>query len=1089
MTVEKKSGSPIVASFIAALFFLFPLLSPGAPSSAEQAKLDTLAAEIDGAVVYQRNGRIYKLVIGDWNPIELGSGMYARWGPGGKKIAVLETNGDVYVMNSDGSNRTKLAAGGATGNCPLEFHTNGHEVIWLSGNQLKATDITTKATRSLMSNPPRGCTGEPGISADGKRLACRDSHDLLGFDLPTQKVRQYASGCSPGVSPNGARVMNNVTGHTTLEVRNWDGSILKTLHASNGASPDNTWDNHHWSNHDDYIAAKGDGSAKEVYIIKISSDKTTRVTWVGGVDYPDLYVGAMEAPTPAIGLDPTELSFAAQVGSSAALEKTVTVTNVGGGTLENVSVSENASWLTVSRSGSGNTQTLVNKVDPSGLSAKTYSTTVTVSGGGAAVSESYTVLLTITTTAQPAIALNPNTLSFSMVEGGVVPQEQVITVENSKTGTLNNIAADITYSGNTNGWLQIAAGGTGNQQTVSVNIKRADLPKGTYSASVEVSSSNAENSPRTFGVTLEVKPQRTITVTSPAEGTVWMSGAQVQITWSTLDVNDCVIRLSTDGGKTWSFITQGVDNTSKDWQNFPYTVPDTPSTECIIRVEEYNNDKLFSDSAKFTIKSGSSGQTLSILSPTAGAELIAGSDTTITWDSSGIGEAVVEYSPDNGESWQQIAVVKAADVTWQKLPWKVPMVATKFAQVRIRTPDGQTAAVSGAFTIKPDDGAGSDSEITLTEIAFKGHIPDAGAHVSVVKVDGQSFSVQSDGSFEATVSVPAGIASVVVEMEGMDGDTVYHRLMTIELSDAGPPIPELGVAASEIKSFLGGRGGVLVWVDASSGQLKMLDFREKTPTVKTLDESSGCVNPIISPDGTRVVYSRGKIGSAMDILIRNLAGGEAKKIGTGDVGFWYQNDGEEAIIYCDISAKSENGADGKTYKQSIEKGGLNPQGTPQAICDRAMDAGPNGDLTWLGQVYRDLWAYNVFNKKEYPTNKFFLMDGSPADHQTCNGSMAPDGSAKLMTLAIPHDYIRVFTFQEEKDHFEETSRINLPAGMQEWEYPEWSTSAHFLTAVLRTADQRSRLFIVKLAPGDIIPEALEITDDKGDVTFSHLFVE
>ena len=59
--------------------------------------------------------------------------------------------------------------------------------------------------------------------------------------------------------------------------------------------------------------------------------------------------------------------------------------------------------------------------------------------------------------------------------------------------------------------------------------------------------------------------------------------------------------------------------------------------------------------------------------------------------------------------------------------------------------------------------------------------------------------------------------------------------------------------------------------------------------------------------------------------------------------------------------------------------------------------------------------------------------------------MAPDDSARLMALVIPHDWIRIYSHITASDRFEETSRFNLPEGMVEWEFPEWSTDPGYLT--------------------------------------------
>ena len=178
-----------------------------------------------------------------------------------------------------------------------------------------------------------------------------------------------------------------------------------------------------------------------------------------------------------------------------------------------------------------------------------------------------------------------------------------------------------------------------------------------------------------------------------------------------------------------------------------------------------------------------------------------------------------------------------------------------------------------------------------------------------------------------------------------------------------------------------------------------------------------------------------------------------------------------------------------TYKQKLVNGGLTADGAAVEVHDRAMDAGPNGDLGWLGQVYEYLWAHNLTSGTDYPTEKFKLLGGGIADHQSCNGSMAPDGSGRLMCLVIPHDYVRVFSYVSGSDEFQVSSEYDLPPGAVEWEFPEWSTAVGYFTAVLRASDLQNRLFIVKHAEGRIVPEVLEISGEQKGVTYSHLYLE
>jgi Tol biopolymer transport system component len=259
------------------------------PEGEERQALDQLAAEIQGAIVYCGDGQVKKVVIGEWKPIDLGTGSYARWSPDGKKIAVWH-RGQIAVMNADGSGRKQLASDAVKeeDGSPIEFHTNGKEIIYVREDDgFWAVNIAGGATRKL--ELPGTYTGEPCISADGTRMAARRDNDLYAIDLVKKSHRQYARGCSPGVSPDGQRLMNNTGGHRQVVIRSWDGAEQSRVDTRT-CRPDRQWDDHHWSNHNDYITGQGEGRAEEVYVVKVSENRATRVTWEGEMNCSDLYV-------------------------------------------------------------------------------------------------------------------------------------------------------------------------------------------------------------------------------------------------------------------------------------------------------------------------------------------------------------------------------------------------------------------------------------------------------------------------------------------------------------------------------------------------------------------------------------------------------------------------------------------------------------------------------------------------------------------------------------------------------------------------------------------------------------------------------
>jgi hypothetical protein len=257
-------------------------------SASEREALDALADDIAGALVYTRRGRVRKVVIGQWRPVDLGPGDFARWSSDGRKLAVWQ-GGSVYVMSADGSGRKKLVGGAdrAEG-CPIDFGAGAASVIyWKKRSGFWTVRIADGKTARM--RLPGRYSGAPCISLDGKRMVARWGQDLYAISVAAHTHRKYARGCSPGIGPHGRRLMSNHGDHRTLTVCNWDGSG-KTRLSARTCRPDGRWDNHHWSNHADYIAAQGDGKRKEAYVLRVSANRAARITWEADVRYPDLCV-------------------------------------------------------------------------------------------------------------------------------------------------------------------------------------------------------------------------------------------------------------------------------------------------------------------------------------------------------------------------------------------------------------------------------------------------------------------------------------------------------------------------------------------------------------------------------------------------------------------------------------------------------------------------------------------------------------------------------------------------------------------------------------------------------------------------------
>jgi hypothetical protein len=104
-------------------------------------------------------------------------------------------------------------------------------------------------------------------------------------------------------------------------------------------------------------------------------------------------------------------------------------------------------------------------------------------------------------------------------------------------------------------------------------------------------------------IAVRVLPPASITILQPAGGEVWRVGTEQHIDWTTVGISDVAMHYSTDRGATWSVIEYTVDAVSRPdlWGHYPWTVPDTASSECVIKIIEYNAAEPFAHSGIFAI--------------------------------------------------------------------------------------------------------------------------------------------------------------------------------------------------------------------------------------------------------------------------------------------------------------------------------------------------------------------------------------------------------------------------------------------------------------------------------------------------------
>lgn len=211
--------------------------------------------------------------------------------------------------------------------------------------------------------------------------------------------------------------------------------------------------------------------------------------------------------SPAIGLNPTSITFTTTAGASDPAPQTVSVTNAGIGSLTGLSaaisyVSGTPGWLGASLSTTTAPSTLTLTTTQGALPAGTYTATVTVSSTVPGVAPQ-PVNVTLQINPGPAIGLASHATTFSATAGGADPSPQTVNISNAGGGTLSGLSISTAYTSGS-GWLGASLSSTTAPSVLTLTPVTGALTPGTYHAKVTVSSSLSGVASDTVGVTFTV---------------------------------------------------------------------------------------------------------------------------------------------------------------------------------------------------------------------------------------------------------------------------------------------------------------------------------------------------------------------------------------------------------------------------------------------------------------------------------------------------------------------------------------------------------------------------------------------------------
>ena len=181
-------------------------------------------------------------------------------------------------------------------------------------------------------------------------------------------------------------------------------------------------------------------------------------------------------------------------------------------------------------------------------------------------------------------------------------------------------------------------------------------------------------------------------LTSPAAGDTFIVGKDYYLTWiSSPGIRELKIEYSANGGSTWDMVSAKSSNDGA----FEWKVPNTPCTNCKVKISDASNPTTFSVSDPFTI----APQTLVLTSPRMGDTWVAGRSYYITWNwAGGINWLKIEYSVNGGSTWDLILASTTNDGGYL---WTVPNKPSSNVMVRLtNTENTKVLDVSRAFEIR-----------------------------------------------------------------------------------------------------------------------------------------------------------------------------------------------------------------------------------------------------------------------------------------------------------------------------------------------------------------------------------------------------
>lgn len=164
---------------------------------------------------------------------------------------------------------------------------------------------------------------------------------------------------------------------------------------------------------------------------------------------------------------------------------------------------------------------------------------------------------------------------------------------------------------------------------------------------------------------------------SPDNLTLYRAGSPVDVTWESEMVGDINLSYKACFDCDWVLVEDSITvaNNYYEW------IPEIPTNWCKVQLGEDAYPSVTDESnSMFYVYQ------LDLISPEGGENIAGGSVFNIGWESEIINQVEIEFSSDDGQSWETLATVPAEDTLYQ---WSVPNIDSDVCFIRLRFPNGQ----------------------------------------------------------------------------------------------------------------------------------------------------------------------------------------------------------------------------------------------------------------------------------------------------------------------------------------------------------------------------------------------------------------